>query len=137
MCSPPSKELKPRSRIWPMNCSVPTGPVASRELAPHSAEVLVATTWECNLRCAYCFVRERGISAAGYRMTSEMATRVIDALDEGLAHVESVCVHLYGGEPLVNLPAMKALVDRARKKRPGRFTFAITTNGVHSSPRGL
>ncbi|MCL6449927.1 MAG: radical SAM protein [Acetobacteraceae bacterium] len=98
---------------------------------PHpAAEVLVATTWECNLACSYCFVRGQGLGAPGVRMTPGLAARVVDALDEGLAHVESVCLHLYGGEPLTNLPAMRAMVERAGIKRPGRFRFAITTNGV-------
>jgi uncharacterized protein len=41
-----------------------------------------------------------------------------------------VLVHLYGGEPLTNLPAMSAIVGRALEKSPGRFVFGITTNGT-------
>lgn len=94
-----------------------------------NAEVLVATTWECNLRCSYCFVKEHTFAAGASRMSEDRARRVIDALDEGLQHVDSICVHLYGGEPLTNLPAMHAMVGQAERKRAGRFDFAITTNG--------
>lgn len=94
-----------------------------------NGEVLVATTWECNLRCAYCFVKEQTQAAGARHMSAQTARRVIDALDEGLPHVESICVHLYGGEPLTNVPAMGALVEQARRKAAGRFNFAITTNG--------
>ncbi len=63
-------------------------------------------------------------------MSPELAVRVIDALDEGLTHVESICVHLYGGEPLINLPAIEAMLNRSREKEPSRFSFAVTTNGT-------
>jgi uncharacterized protein len=63
-------------------------------------------------------------------MSLETAARVIDALDEGLSEVDKIRVHLYGGEPLTNLPAAEAMVKRAREKKAGRFAFAITTNGT-------
>ncbi len=95
-----------------------------------NAEVLVATTWQCNLRCSYCFVKDQTLRADRARMSVALARRLIDALDNGMRHVESICVHLYGGEPLTNLPALRALVERAEQKPAGRFTFAITTNGT-------
>lgn len=63
-------------------------------------------------------------------MDPELAVRLVDALDAGLPEFETVCLHLYGGEPLTNLPAMQALIDQAHRKPPGRFRFAITTNGT-------
>lgn len=107
------------------------------EAPRHLAEVLVATTWECNLACSYCFVRHRRLGAAPGRMSPALAARVIDALDEGLASVESICLHLYGGEPLENLPALEALLAQAQRKRPRRFRFAITTNGAGASPAAI
>lgn len=94
------------------------------------AEVLVATTWECNLRCTYCFVKERTFKSGRAHMSAAVARRLIDALDEGMDHVNSICVHLYGGEPLTNIPAMRALVEKAEEKPVNRFSFAITTNGT-------
>lgn len=99
------------------------------------AEILVATTWECNLRCTYCFVQESGLSKGDVRMSPGTAVRLVDALDEGLPHVETICLHLYGGEPLTNLPAMEAMVHRALEKGPARFSFSITTNGTILSPQ--
>lgn len=89
----------------------------------------MATTWECNLRCAYCFVRD-AVTQRGARMSPKLAARVVDALDGGLPDVEAICVHLYGGEPLTNLPAMEALLEHSDARAPGRFSFAITTNGT-------
>jgi uncharacterized protein len=105
-------------------------PAASLEPDNELAEVLVATTWDCNLRCSYCFVQEQGLARAGERMSPEVGVRLIDVLDEGLRDVRSVCVHLYGGEPLTNLPVMAAMLERAADKPPQRFQFAITTNGT-------
>lgn len=51
--------------------------------------------------------------------------------------MESICLHLYGGEPLLNLSAMEAMVNRAAQKASGRFAFAITTNGTLLSPTAL
>jgi uncharacterized protein len=94
-----------------------------------NAEVLVATTWECNFRCSYCFVKEHSFTAPVQPMSEDTARRIVDALDQGLQHVESICIHLYGGEPLTNIRALRALVEQAEQKPAGRFNFAITTNG--------
>lgn len=101
------------------------------------AEVLVATTWRCNLRCTYCFVYENELSGGGERMPPELARQVVDALDAGLPDAESISLHLYGGEPLTHLPALEAMVRRVEEKPPGRFSFAITTNGTCGSERAI
>lgn len=101
------------------------------------AEVLVSTTWRCNLRCSYCFVYENELSGGGERMPPELARQVVDALDAGLPEVETICLHLYGGEPLTHLPALEAMVRRVEEKPPGRFSFAITTNGTCGSERAF
>jgi uncharacterized protein len=104
--------------------------VESAEPKHYRAEVLIAPTWDCNLGCTYCFVRENEISNDGAYMSPEVASRIVDALDEGFDDVRTITIHLYGGEPFINLPASKAMVDRALQKKPGRFTFSVTTNGM-------
>lgn len=69
-------------------------------------------------------------------MSPELARRVVDSLDKGLSGFEVICIHLYGGEPLCNLPALEAMISRAEEKR-GRFRFAITTNGYSSSAEAI
>lgn len=99
------------------------------EAADH-AEVLVATTWSCNLRCTYCFVQDRTCQPGHrQRMGAVGARRVVEALDKGLTHCSTIGIHLYGGEPLTNVPALRAMVGRA-SEAPGRFSFSITTNGT-------
>jgi uncharacterized protein len=62
-------------------------------------------------------------------MSPYLAERVVDGLDKGLPGDRTIILHLYGGEPLTNLPALRALLLRSQQKQKGRFRFAITTNG--------
>ncbi len=94
------------------------------------SEVFVSSTWSCNLACSYCFLRRRGLNVPEGHMSPELAVRVVDVFDEALLHSEVICLHLYGGEPLTNLPALSAMLRRAEEKPSGRFRFAVTTNGV-------
>lgn len=105
-------------------------PAGLPENLSYSAEILIAPTWECNLDCSYCFIGTNKICRKSREMSASMAREVVDALDEGLTHVEKISLHLYGGEPLLNIPAIEAMVCHAHKKKPGRFRFAITTNGT-------
>ncbi len=101
----------------------------------HIGEILIAPTWNCNLRCKYCFVDKTGVSEETPAMTYEMGARAVDALDAGLGNVKKICIHLYGGEPFTNLPAIEGIVDRALEKPAGRFSFIATTNGTILSDR--
>lgn len=101
------------------------------------AEVLVATTWQCNLRCSYCFVENSIAPAELPPMSPVLAKKTVDALHEGFSDVDTVCIHLYGGEPLANLPALRAMVRRTASYPPRRFSFAVTTNGTLGSPEAI
>lgn len=115
-----------------LSCSYPE----PAEKAPPSdrVEVLVNASQICNLACAYCFVDQGKFSYPGKRaekLSPDHARRLIEVLPEGLPWVEEFCIHFYGGEPLLNLEAMKAAVDAAdAAEGDTRFTFAITTNGT-------
>lgn len=101
------------------------------------AEVLVAATWQCNLRCSYCFVENSIAPALQPPMSPFLARKAVDALHKGFVDCETVCIHLYGGEPLANLPALKAMVRQAATYPGDRFSFAITTNGTLGTPEAV
>jgi len=101
------------------------------------AEVLISTTWACNLKCTYCFIEDAQISGNGHSMSPELAVKVIDALTGGLKEFDCISLHFYGGEPLVNLPAMKSMIDRVEERNLNRFKFVITTNGVNHSNEAI
>ena len=63
-------------------------------------------------------------------MNPDLAHRLVESLDRAFSDVETVCIHLYGGEPLLNLPSIQAMVQRATHMPAGRFAFSITTNGT-------
>ncbi|MEN6332598.1 MAG: SPASM domain-containing protein, partial [Smithella sp.] len=67
-------------------------------------------------------------------MSVHAARHIVDVLDEEFSDVETVCLHFYGGEPFCNVPAMRAIVERALSKRENKFIFAVTTNGVSATP---
>jgi uncharacterized protein len=98
---------------------------------------MVATTWHCNLSCSYCFVEASRQEREEGRMSPQLAARVVDALHEASGEAGSIQVHLYGGEPLTNLPAMAAMVDRAASLPAGRVSFSITTNGTIASAEAI
>jgi len=102
--------------------------------SPVRVELLIATTWDCNLRCSYCFVGRRGLMKDMEPMSSLTAAHIVDVLDDEFPETETVCLHFYGGEPFCNIPAMRAMVDRAISKKEGKFVFAVTTNGVLATP---
>lgn len=97
-----------------------------------SVEVLVNATQECNLACAYCFVDRGQFSYGGdrvLRLSPETARRLVEALPAAFPEAPAFAIHFYGGEPLLNLPAIRAAVDAA-KASPRRFEFSVTTNGT-------
>ncbi len=98
---------------------------------------MAATTWDCNLRCSYCFLDAPGAGRSRAPMSRSTAVRLIDALAEGFPEATEISVHLYGGEPLTNLAAAEAMLDHAGELGDGRFVWVITTNGAVASPRAI
>ncbi len=101
-------------------------------------EVMVNATQECNLACRYCFV-DRGRFDYGEERTRMLSPylirKLVRMLPEKLPDVREFCIHFYGGEPLLNLPALRAAVEAAGNYP--RFVFAITTNGTICSEESL
>ncbi|WP_456474396.1 radical SAM protein [Candidatus Pyrohabitans sp.] len=103
-------------------------------------EILVNATQECNLACRYCFVNQgrfRYGEERVRRLSQHLAKRLVEVLPEALPWAREFCIHFYGGEPLLNLPAIRAAVDAAASMPDSRFVFAITTNGTICSEEAL
>lgn len=85
-------------------------------------------TFNCNLTCAYCFIREKKHE----RMTVTTARKAVDLLIERAAF-PAVNITLIGGEPLLEFDLIKQIVPYAldaAKKRGLTVTWAVTTNGT-------
>jgi uncharacterized protein len=105
-------------------------------------EVMINATQECNLACEYCFVDKGrfGYKKARQRprkLLPNTVKNLIEMLPKTLPGTREFCIHFYGGEPLLNVPAIKTAVDTVISKHDDRFTFAITTNGTVCSKEAI
>src|SRR5260221_569406 len=98
--------------------------------------VTVLTTLQCNFACDYCFQGDHGdynkTAAKMLPDTSEQVAAWIEARMDELKP-EQLTITFFGGEPLVNLPALYDLADRAHAmatKRGVRLQMGIISNGL-------
>ena len=89
---------------------------------------------DCNLRCKYCFAAT-GDFCMGERklLPYEVGKAALDWLVEKSGKRVNLEVDFFGGEPLMNFPVMKKLVEYGRsieKEKNKKFKFTTTTNCV-------
>ena len=78
--------------------------------------VTVLTTLQCNFACDYCFQGDHGdYNKFADKMSPEMALRVCDWIERELDRVqpEKFVLTFFGGEPLLNIPVMYTIAERA------------------------
>lgn len=88
---------------------------------------------DCNLRCKYCFADTGEFHGHRAILPLETGKRALDWLVAHSGNRHQLEVDFFGGEPLMNYPVLKALVEygRALEKTTGkRFQFTTTTNAV-------
>jgi uncharacterized protein len=96
----------------------------------------ILTTYACNFACRYCV--EEGVRDAVF-MSEQTALDAAAYIAEkcGAYGSRSIALNFYGGEPLLNLPAIRAsahhLHSFARRNGIG-FGFALSTNGALLTP---
>lgn len=88
---------------------------------------------DCNLRCTYCY--GEGGSYGGERkpMTEEVAIKAIDFLLDHSGDLNNIGITLFGGEPLLNMPLIKKIVNycREKEKETGKeISLGTTTNAT-------
>jgi len=94
----------------------------------------------CNLRCTYCYAGGGSYGGAARLMDPELARRAARFLVDASGDRESVTLVLFGGEPLLNLPALKAAVlegEAAARARGKQLVVSLTTNGTRFTPEVL
>lgn len=102
---------------------------ASRDLS--TLKVMVMTTYDCNFACSYCV--EEGVKRPA-PMGGSVPGRTVEWVQRQLEfHAsEGLSLNFYGGEPLLNMPALErvAIPLRAYSRARGlAFRGSVTTNG--------
>lgn len=89
-------------------------------------------TQSCNLKCIYCY-GDGGEYGDGGNMEEKTAFQAIDWLLEQSGAIKKLHIGFFGGEPFLNYPLMKAVVEYAQKRvreAGKRVDFNVTTNGT-------
>ncbi len=113
----------------------PTDPAA----IPLNTLVLEAAQ-TCNMRCSYCYAGGGSYGGTARVMRPALARRAARFLVEASGDRDTVTLVLFGGEPLLNLPALKAAVLEAKAaatSRGKKLLVSLTTNGTRFTPEVL
>ncbi len=114
------------------------GPLMRTPPVPVSSKLPLATLVfhlvnSCNLGCSYCYAGSGEYGAPQKLMSRETAEDAIDFLLRESRQLEEVSVILFGGEPFLNWPQLKHIVEYGEREagRCGkRISFSLTTNGT-------
>ena len=105
-------------------------------------QLVFEITDECNLQCKYCAYGDlynNYDNRKGKKLSIEKAARLIDYLVDfwnsnmKVSFQRTIYISFYGGEPLLNMPFVKTIVDYVENKvhSPNlRFMFSMTTNAI-------
>ncbi|MDF2564468.1 MAG: radical maturase [Massilibacillus sp.] len=88
---------------------------------------------DCNLRCKYCFAGTGDFGHDRSLMSKEVGEKAVDFIIANSGQRKHCELDFFGGEPLMNMPVVKHVVEyvRKREKETGKeFKLTLTTNGV-------
>lgn len=106
---------------------------ANRMISAPIKAMCLHVAHDCNLRCKYCFASTGDFGVGRKLLDEETGKKAIDFLLEHSKGRKNLELDFFGGEPLMNLPVVKAVVEYARSKEKEynkNFRFTMTTNGV-------
>lgn len=75
---------------------------------------IIVVTLRCNYNCIYCQANSRNLKSQGFDMTKKTAKSVVNAIFQ--SPNPTITIEFQGGEPLVNWPIIKFIVEEAEKK---------------------
>lgn len=88
---------------------------------------------DCNLRCGYCFAGTGDFGGHRALMSKDIAEQAIDFAIAGSKNRHNLEIDLFGGEPLMNVPVVKHVINYARKREVEtnkNIKLTLTTNGT-------
>lgn len=107
----------------------------------NTPQITFEITDECNLDCVYCgYGKLYGDheERANTQLDIAKAQRLLDYMQElwdsslSQSHNNAVYLSFYGGEPLLSMPFIHAIVDYSKKmkKKKRKILYSMTTNGL-------
>ena len=103
--------------------------------------ITILTTLQCNFACDYCYQGDHaGAATPAERMSIGTATQVAAWIAKQVEDVQPdrLVLTFFGGEPLMNVPAMFEIAGRSSKHAASRGVTQlvnIITNGLLLTPR--
>lgn len=107
-------------------------PLAFRE-EPLVKSLCLHVAHDCNLRCKYCFAGTGDFGHDRSLMSKEVGEKAVDFIIANSGQRKHCELDFFGGEPLMNMPVVKHVVQyvRKREQETGKeFKLTLTTNGV-------
>ena len=104
------------------------------KLDQHPLNTLVLSVSSgCNLACGYCYKEDLAKPSLAQKMDVDTARRGVDLLIKESAARPELNLAFLGGEPLTNLPLIRAIVAYAEERstqEAKKINFSITTNAT-------
>jgi len=103
------------------------------ELSHHLDMVVLQVTTACNFRCSYCIYngdhrRYRALDSK--HMSLDTAKAALKFFETHSSKASEIFVCFYGGEPLMNLPVVRWIIESVPSVAVDRpYSFHMTTNG--------
>lgn len=94
-----------------------------------SLSLTIATTADCNFRCAYCY--EKDVIKPDY-MTKEIEDSILKLVESHIKNISFLSISWYGGEPLMNMGTLERLSRKFIKlcnENNVQYNAGIVTNG--------
>ena len=137
----PAEILSDLRRVGLLGASGECGPSVRTAHPPLRLRTLVLMlTTSCNLACRYCYedreegcVPPAGAAGAPREMSPESLRESVGFLLDHSGENRKVSVVLFGGEPLLRFPLLRAAVREARAMANAsgkEISFSLTTNGT-------
>lgn len=90
-------------------------------------------TTDCNMKCSYCY---EGNEKENSLLRIGMADKIISFIAEKIGEsTDMIIIEFHGGEPLLNFPIIKYIVEKLENEYPQyKIIYGITTNGTICTP---
>ncbi len=95
--------------------------------------LVVNVTTGCNLACTYCYKEDLQTAATASRLSIEAGQAAVELLLRESGARRRINLTFFGGEPLTNLPVIRAVVDYADRRAAEcgkQVDYSMTTNGL-------